>query len=89
MATQILTRKQRGETIVKVSQEIERVSEFTFRVHSQKGRGEYTVTNEHGLCSCDCPDFKFRGVKCKHIFAVEFALSEQLPRSKVSIGLWD
>ena len=76
MATQILTRRQRGESIAKVSEEIERVSESTYRVRSQRGRTMYTVTSSWGKWTCDCPDYMYRGVKCKHIFAVEFALAE-------------
>ncbi len=50
-------------------------------VPSQSGKGKYTVchpdpTNPH----CTCPDHETRGGKCKHIFAVEFALlREQNP----------
>jgi len=90
MATTIATtRKERGESIAKVSQEIERVSRTVYKVRSQAGNALYTVADSCGLWSCDCLDFKYRGVKCKHIFAVEFALSEeQLPHKTVSVGLW-
>ena len=89
MATQILARRQRGESIAKESEEIERVNEYAYRVRSQRGRAVYTVRNSRGKWTCDCPDFAYRGAKCKHIFAVEFTVSEQLPKSRFALGLWE
>lgn len=37
----------------------------------QSGGGKYLVDPEK--VSCSCPDFELRGVRCKHLFAVEYA----------------
>jgi transposase len=41
-------------------------------VPAQTGRGKYTVCPDPHSPHCTCPDHEIRGVKCKHIFAVEF-----------------
>lgn len=41
-------------------------------VPSQSGNGKYTVCPDPSDPHCTCPDHETRGVKCKHIFAVEF-----------------
>jgi putative transposase len=68
-------REERGLAIVNNHKDcIRRVSNLSYSVLSQSGKGNYTVSQtEHGW-SCECPDHRFRGVKCKHIFAVEFSL---------------
>jgi hypothetical protein len=44
-------------------------------VPSQSGNGKYTVNlNEQ---NCSCPDHETRGVKCKHMFAVEFTIERE------------
>jgi transposase len=40
-------------------------------VPSQSGPGKYAVHLDGDSSSCTCPDHDLRGVKCKHIFAVE------------------
>jgi len=49
------------------------VNEEMFLVPSQNSNRKYKVILRKSW-SCDCPDFKFRKVKCKHIYAVEFLL---------------
>jgi transposase len=46
-------------------------------VPSQSGRGRYTVCPDEKAPHCTCPDHETRGVKCKHIFAVEYAISRE------------
>jgi transposase-like protein len=67
------TREERGEAIAKLSNQIQRVDEQIYTVKSQSGNGEYCVTKVCGKWICECPDNKYRHVKCKHIFAVEFS----------------
>lgn len=67
------TREQRGEAIAKLQNQIQRVDELTYTVESQSRNGEYCVTKVCGEWLCECPDNKYRHVKCKHIFAVEFS----------------
>jgi putative transposase len=73
MATVTTTRKERGEAIAKLSDQIQRADEISYTVKSQSGNGEYRVTKVCGERICECPDNKYRHVKCKHIFAVEFS----------------
>ena len=40
-------------------------------VPSQSGNGNYIVRQDSPAPTCTCPDHETRGVKCKHIFAVE------------------
>lgn len=41
-------------------------------VPSQSGHGRYTVCPDPADPHCSCPDHSDRGVKCKHLWAVEF-----------------
>jgi transposase-like protein len=68
-----ITREQRGEAIAKLPNQIQRIDECLYIVKSQSGHGEYCVTKVCGEWICQCPDNKFRHVKCKHIFAIEFS----------------
>ncbi|MEX0853739.1 MAG: transposase [Bauldia sp.] len=49
----------------------------TWLVPSQSGKGRYTVCPDDHDPHCTCPDHETRGVKCKHIFAVEYAISRE------------
>ena len=42
---------------------------------SQSRNGKYEVLNTSLGWKCSCPDHIYRGVKCKHIWAVEFSLA--------------
>jgi putative transposase len=44
-----------------------------YLIKSQSGHDKYVVTANKLGWVCSCPDQKFRGVKCKHIFAVEIS----------------
>jgi hypothetical protein len=46
-------------------------------VPSQSGRGRYTVCLDPEASHCTCPDHDQTGKKCKHIFAVEFAIERE------------
>jgi transposase len=46
-------------------------------VPSQTGKGTYRVHMMPKLASCTCPDFETRGVRCKHIFAVSYAMTRE------------
>lgn len=49
------------------------MDEFSYKVHSQRLDKEYEVLSTEAGWSCACPDFQFRGMKCKHIRAVELS----------------
>jgi hypothetical protein len=46
-------------------------------VPSQSGHGRYTVSPDPESPHCSCPDHETRGLKCKHLFAVEFVMKRE------------
>ena len=46
-------------------------------VPSQSGHGRYTVWPDLKIPRCTCPDHEEGGFKCKHIFAVEYAITRE------------
>ena len=55
-------------------------------VPSQSGHGRYTVSPDPEAPHCTCPDHETRGLKCKHLFAVEFAMKrEQHPDGSTTV----
>jgi hypothetical protein len=85
MTAQLTTREERGQQIVQLNGQIQNVDELTYTVKSQSGNGEYCITKVCGEWLCECPDNKYRHVKCKHIFGVELSLKikEQVKISRV------
>jgi putative transposase len=75
-------RKERGEAIAKMNNQIRRMSEDTYIVKSQTNNGKYRVSKDVDGWRCECPDYVYRHVKCKHIFAVELSASL---RAEVSV----
>jgi transposase-like protein len=70
---------------------VKRIGESVYRVKSENGSDTYDVSSTDLGWVCSCPDHKFRGVKCKHIFAVEilFALHKEVKVARIepiSIG---
>jgi transposase len=67
-------RQQRGLEIAAIAKITQKNGEWT--VPSQSGMGRYKVDpkTEH----CNCPDHETRGVKCKHIYAVEYVIQREL-----------
>lgn len=49
-------------------------------VPSQSGGGNYIVSQRDQEPVCTCSDYKFRKCKCKHIFAVEFTLTQEIDK---------
>jgi len=73
----VLSREERGRMIAEKPSQIIRRSKRRYRVISQSGHGIYDVARTKAIAVgwiCTCPDFTYREVKCKHIFAVEFSL---------------
>jgi transposase-like protein len=66
-------REMKGSTIAHLDGQIRRVQDSLYLVKSQSGHGKYDVLFTGKDWSCSCPDHEFRGVKCKHIWAVEFS----------------
>ena len=69
-----MTREERGKIIAENPSQIMRLEERFYKVASQNGHGMYDVTKRQvGGWLCTCPDFTYRNVQCKHIWAVQFS----------------
>lgn len=64
------TRKLRAFSLL-AHNKVDQINDFTYRVWSQKGKHHYIVVREGLEWKCECPDFTFNHVVCKHIHAVE------------------
>jgi len=72
------TRKLRAYSLL-AHGKVDKISEFAYRVWSQTTEGNHYIVVREGLkWKCECPDFTFNHVVCKHIHAVEqFSLNER------------
>ena len=68
-------RQQKGLQITQRRNQIRRIDGQTYYVRSQSGSGEYRVSKSPEGWTCECPDHKYRKIKCKHIFSVVISLS--------------
>lgn len=71
------TRDVRGKAIADQGNQIKKVNDLLFKVKSQSGRGFYEVKETQNGMTCTCPDFVYRGGKCKHIAATKYYLEVQ------------
>lgn len=69
------TRQIRGLEIASQSQREITYSGTFWTVPSQSSSKSYAVTVDPPFCTC--PDFKKTAIKCKHVFAVEYHISQQ------------
>lgn len=71
--------------IVNKNRQVKQIDDFNYEVLSQSGNGSYLVSKVEDEWICECPDHRFRRMKCKHIWAVEFSLKlkEQVRKSVV------
>ena len=53
---------------------VKKVNDHSFKVKSQSGNGVYEVKSTPTGMTCTCPDFVYRGGKCKHIQATRYYL---------------
>ena len=73
---QVLSREERGRLIAEKSDQILVLSDRFFKVASQSSDRMYDVTKKRtGGWLCTCPDFVYRNVICKHIWAVQIKLT--------------
>src|SRR5690242_6889489 len=80
---QEMTRKIRGIAIVSIGSSIKRINKLHYKVKSQSSEETwYEVTKEYGhnkgghqegQWTCSCPDFQYRKIVCKHVYAVGFS----------------
>jgi hypothetical protein len=75
MAMMVDARPQRALAIYAKGNQIKRVDGSTYKVKSQSGNGWYQVTKNGEEWNCECPDYKFRQVACKHIQSTLFSLT--------------
>lgn len=73
---QIEVRKQRGYEIAKTSRITK--TENGWKVPSQSGAGFYIVKSDGIDGKCNCPDHELRRCKCKHIWAVELIIMQEV-----------
>lgn len=74
-----MTREERGMEIVKRFRIIKSPVGWRVPSQSRKGAGNYYIVNFNGHePKCNCPDCLLRKQKCKHIFAVEFYIKQQI-----------
>ncbi len=64
----------RGKAIYNSLGQIKKLWSNVWYVKSQSGHGTYTVTETQEGWKCQCPDYHYRQVECKHIWAVKFFL---------------
>src|SRR5919198_5202635 len=75
MQKQPNNRQQQGELIAQIKGAIKRINDVNYIVSSQSGNGSYQIHLTELGWNCSCPDHLYRGVKCKHIHAVEFSFA--------------
>lgn len=68
-------RQQKGREIAQMGNQIKRIDAHTYIVKSQSSNGEYQVSKNLDGWGCECPDHRYRRIKCKHIISVEVSLS--------------
>ncbi len=80
------TREDRGKAIAERDGQIKRIDDRAYKVKSQSGNGSYDVISTEIGWKCSCPDHQTRGVKCKHIYTVEFsyAMRKEVEVRKIS-----
>ncbi|MFZ3148152.1 MAG: IS5 family transposase [Methanothrix sp.] len=74
MASETNSREVRGKAIADQGNQIKKVNDHAYKVKSQSGNGFYEVKETKAGMTCDCPDFVYRGGKCKHIAATRYYL---------------
>ena len=72
----ITEREQRGLAIAALTKLNKQ--DGVWLVPSQSGGGKYEVRHDAGKQTCTCPDFETRGVKCKHIYAVDYTIEREV-----------
>lgn len=85
MSKQLINREQKRRIIAKMTNSVKRISDVSYIIISQSGNGSYEVHSTEIGWVCSCPDHKFRGVKCKHIYATEisFTLRKEVEIRKI------
>lgn len=72
---QLEKRELMGRAIASKENDVQRIDAHAYKVNSQSGHSFYDILSTEIGWICSCPDHMFRGVKCKHIYAVECSLA--------------
>jgi transposase len=73
MAGKDSNREVKGKEIAE-NGNVKKINSSSFKVKSQSGKGTYEVKATPNGMTCTCPDFVYRGGRCKHIAATRFYL---------------
>ena len=76
MPRQFVNREELGKLIAKTSDAITMIDNSHYDVSATSGNNTHTVTATHSGWICSCPDYAHHNAKCKHVYAVEFYLSQ-------------
>lgn len=77
MTTQLSDRESKALAIATHTQLVRKPNN-TWIVPSQSGPKTYTVNADPESPFCNCPDFEFRRLRCKHVMAVEIVLKREI-----------
>jgi hypothetical protein len=77
-------RDERGK-VINNNGNVKKINDYSFKVKSQSGNGFYEVKATESGMTCDCPDFVYRGGKCKHRAATRYYLEVQKETSKGTV----
>jgi putative transposase len=66
-------REEKGKLIAQSEGQLRHMADNHYRVKSQSSDRYYDINNTTIGWKCNCPDHKFRGMKCKHIWAVQIS----------------
>lgn len=81
-------RESRGLAILARGSQIIRLNGLKYKVRSQSGNGTYLIRmNGFHEWECECPDYSFRHVICKHIYAMKFSLGLREQITSLSLGI--
>lgn len=79
-------REEKGKKIAETPNCVFYVTDSKYKVLSQSNKGFYDVEETEIGWKCNCPDHRFRGMKCKHIYSVLVSLGmRNQAKSKVII----
>jgi hypothetical protein len=73
LESKMSTHRQQGELISQIKGSIKRLDDKNYVVNTQLGNSSYNVQLTELGFVCSCADHLYRGVKCKHIHAIEFS----------------
>ena len=78
MSTQQLSERESKALAIATHTTLVRKPNNTWIVPSQSGPKTYTVNPDPESPFCDCPDFEYRRLRCKHVLAVEIVLKREI-----------